>query len=132
MNAWVWWIVAAGVLAVAEVLTGGTLVLAMLAGVGSSALKVNLDLGHAQVTDDDPIMSIRQLGSNIVHLHLEDIKDRVHKHLLFGQGDIDFVGVRQALVDIGYQGPYVVDLFGLSDPVTTATEALASLRRVLG
>ena len=32
MDAWVWWIVAAGVLAVAEVLTGGTLVLLMLAG----------------------------------------------------------------------------------------------------
>lgn len=32
MDAWVWWIVAAGILAVAEVLTGGSLVLLMLAG----------------------------------------------------------------------------------------------------
>ena len=32
MDGWVWWIVAAGVLAVADVVTGGTLILIMIAG----------------------------------------------------------------------------------------------------
>lgn len=32
MDAWIWWIVAAGVLAVADVVTGGTLILLMIAG----------------------------------------------------------------------------------------------------
>jgi len=32
MDPWIWWIVAAGVLAVGEILTGGSLVLIMLAG----------------------------------------------------------------------------------------------------
>jgi membrane protein implicated in regulation of membrane protease activity len=32
MDGWVWWIVAAGVLAVADVFTGGTLILIMIAG----------------------------------------------------------------------------------------------------
>jgi membrane protein implicated in regulation of membrane protease activity len=32
MEPWVWWVVAAGVLAVAEILTGGTLILLMIAG----------------------------------------------------------------------------------------------------
>ena len=32
MDAWIWWIVAAGVLAVADLLTGGTLILLMIAG----------------------------------------------------------------------------------------------------
>lgn len=32
MEPWIWWIVAAGVLAVGEILTGGSLVLIMLAG----------------------------------------------------------------------------------------------------
>ena len=44
MDAWVWWIVAAGALAVAEVLTGGTLVLAMLAG-GAAAGGLTAALG---------------------------------------------------------------------------------------
>ena len=44
MDAWVWWIVAAGVLAVAEVLTGGSLVLLMLAG-GAAAGGLTAALG---------------------------------------------------------------------------------------
>jgi sugar phosphate isomerase/epimerase len=99
--------------------------------VGSPRLGVNLDIGHAQITDDDLVASIRQLGSTIVHLHLEDIKGRVHRHLPFGEGDIDFAAVRQALADIGYAGPYVVDLFGQEEgPSDVAASALEALRRL--
>lgn len=101
----------------------------LLDEVDSPRLGVNLDIGHAQITDDDLIASIHRLGKNIVHLHLEDIKDRVHKHLPFGQGDIDFVAVRRALEKIGYAGPYVVDLFGQdTSPVEVAALALRGLK----
>ena len=101
--------------------------------VGSPCLKVNLDIGHAQITDDDLIASILALGSDIAHLHLEDIRQRVHRHLLFGEGDIDLAAVRQALDRVGYEGPYVVDLFGPGmEPLRTAELALAGLRRHFG
>jgi sugar phosphate isomerase/epimerase len=103
----------------------------MLALVNSPALKVNFDVGHAQVTDDDPAASIRLLGSAIVHVHLEDIKDRVHRHLIFGDGDIDFVAMRQALSDVQFNGPLVVDLFGREDPVAAAQHAIAALQTAL-
>jgi sugar phosphate isomerase/epimerase len=105
--------------------------LAMIEAVGSPALKVNLDVGHAQITDDDVADSIRQLGSEIVHLHLEDIAGRVHRHLPFGAGDIDFGAIGQALDEVGYVGPYVVDLFGQDmDPIQVATDALTAMRRL--
>ena len=105
--------------------------MAMIEAVGSPALKVNLDVGHAQITDDDVAASIRTLGSAIAHLHLEDIAGRVHRHLPFGKGDIDFVAIRQALGEIGYGGPYVVDLFGQDmDPLQIAKDALAGMRRL--
>jgi membrane protein implicated in regulation of membrane protease activity len=44
MDAWVWWIVAAGVLAVADVVTGGTLILLMIAG-GAAAGSLASALG---------------------------------------------------------------------------------------
>ncbi|MFM7597903.1 MAG: NfeD family protein [Actinomycetota bacterium] len=44
MDAWVWWIVAAGILAVAEILTGGSLVLLMFAG-GAAAGGLSAALG---------------------------------------------------------------------------------------
>lgn len=112
------------------VVENGQEMLKMIEAVGSPRLKVNLDIGHAQVTDPDLIETILQLGPHIVHLHLEDIKDRVHKHLPFGEGDINFEAVRQALADIGYEGPYVVDLFGPGlDPLEAAKNALKALQR---
>jgi sugar phosphate isomerase/epimerase len=103
----------------------------MLQAVGSPRLKVNLDIGHAQVTDDDPAASIRQLGSAIVHLHLEDITGRVHRHLPLGEGDINFAAIRQALSDIGYAGPYVADLFGMDEaPRDVAARALPALHHL--
>ena len=111
-------------------LVGGSLeALDLIAAVGSTALKVNLDVGHAFITDDDLAESVRRLGSAIVHIHLEDIKGKVHRHLLPGEGDIDFRGLRKALDGVGYAGPYVADLFNLGDdPAATAGRCLAALR----
>jgi sugar phosphate isomerase/epimerase len=105
----------------------------MMAEVGSPRLRVNLDVGHAEVTDDDPAETIRWMGDALVHLHLEDIADRVHRHLPFGYGDIDFVSIRQALEEIGYGGPYVADLFGQeAPPGEVAERALAAMRARFG
>jgi sugar phosphate isomerase/epimerase len=105
--------------------------LAMIEAVGSPALKVNLDVGHAAITDSNLAHAVRLLGDQIVHLHLEDIAGRVHRHLPFGAGDIHFGAIRQALAEIGYSGPYVVDLFGQDmDPLQVAADALAAMRRI--
>ena len=97
--------------------------------VGSPNLKVNLDIGHAYITDPDLPGSIKRLGSAIVHAHIEDIKDKVHNHLELGQGDIDFAAMHGAFMGIGYDRYYTVDLFRLGDdPSGVATRTLAALR----
>ena len=101
----------------------------MIDEVNSPNLKVNLDIGHAYITDPDLNDSIKRLGDSIVHTHLEDIKDKVHNHLELGKGDIDFAEVHKAYMDIGYDGYYVVDLFRLGDdPTGVATRTLAALQ----
>jgi len=101
----------------------------MIDEVASPNLKVNLDVGHAYITDPDLPDSIRQLGGAIVHAHLEDIKDKIHNHLELGEGDIDFAAMMEAFEDIGYGGYYVVDLFRLGDdPSGVATRTLATLK----
>ena len=103
----------------------------MMDAVGSPNLKVNLDVGHAYITDSSLPDSIRRLGDAIVHTHIEDIKDKVHNHLELGQGDIDFAAMHQAFVEIGYDGYYVVDLFRLGDdPSGVAARSLAALQRM--
>ena len=105
----------------------------MIEQVASPRLCVNLDIGHAFLTDDDVDASIRMLGDRIVHLHLEDMASGVHRHLPFGQGEIDFAAVRAALEEIGYAGPYVIDLFGQDrPPEEVAAKALQGVRERFG
>ena len=101
----------------------------MIEAVGAPNLKVNLDVGHAYITDPSLPDSIKKLGSAIVHAHIEDIKDKVHSHLELGQGDIDFQAMHAAFKEIRYDGYYVVDLFRLGDdPSGVADRSLKALK----
>ena len=92
-------------------------------------LGANLDVGHAWCAGDDPAEAARTLGPHLKHLHLEDIKDRVHFHLIPGEGgEIDFAAIRKALDDIGYAGAAAVELYTYPDePDRAATEAFKAL-----
>lgn len=107
--------------------------LRLIDAVASPALGVNLDIGHAEVTEGDVPGTIGRLGERIVHTHLEDIAGRVHKHLIPGEGDIDFPAVFAAFERVGYRRMHTIDLFALGDRAAeVARQALAALRRILG
>ncbi len=96
----------------------------------SPALRINLDIGHACLTDDDLIETIRKAAKLIVHAHIDDMAGGAHRHLLPGTGEIDLPAVMTAFLEIGFRGPFVVDLFNL-DPKEAATPAMKEIRRSL-
>jgi len=94
---------------------------------------VNLDIGHAHITEPSAVAAIEQLRDTIAHVHIEDIAGKVHKHLVPGEGEIDFAGARGALDRIGYRGDYTVDMFALGDdPLLTAQQCFAAMQRWFG
>jgi sugar phosphate isomerase/epimerase len=97
-------------------------------------LGANLDVGHAWCAGDDPAEAVRLLAPRLKHLHLEDIKDRRHYHLIPGDGgEIDFAGIRRALDEVGYQGAAAVELYTYKDePDRAAREAHRYLARFFG
>jgi len=97
-------------------------------------LGANVDVGHAWCAGDDPAESIRRLGRRVKHLHLEDIKDRTHYHLIPGEGgEIDFPAVRRALDEIGYAGAAAVELYTYADePDRAAVGAYQALAPLFG
>ena len=73
--------------------------------------KLTLDIGHLHCQGETPIADyIRKYGEQIVNIHLEDMKAAVHEHLPFGEGEINFPPIFQALRDINYQGAIHVEL----------------------
>jgi protein FrlC len=91
----------------------------------------NFDVGHSAVAGENPADSVRVLGPYLSNVHLEDIKGRVHRHLLFGEGDIDFRALFAALRDIGYQGDLTPDLYPFKDePARALRESAEFLARM--
>jgi len=105
--------------------------LRLVEAVGSPALAVNLDIGHAEVTEGDVPGTIDRFGPLIVHTHIEDIAGRVHKHLVPGTGEIDYRAVFAAFDRVGYRGIHTIDLFGLGEKaIDTARRAVVALREI--
>jgi len=106
---------------------------ALLDEVDHPRLGANLDIGHAWCAGDDPAESVRVLADRLMHLHLEDIRDRRHFHLIPGLGEIDFRAVRRALDSVGYARAAAVELYTYPDePDRAATEALRVLAPIFG
>jgi fructoselysine 3-epimerase len=95
----------------------------------SSHFGLNLDIGHSHCMYEDIPSIIRECKSLLVHVHLEDIAGRQHKHLIPGEGDIDFAPIFQALSDIGYSGYVSLELQDHCDDPASA--AALSRERVL-
>ncbi len=94
---------------------------------------VNLDLGHAECEGEELGTTIESFGPRIWNIHLEDIRKRVHEHLVPGDGDIDFASVRRALDRIGYTGFVTLELYPYKDdPGGAGTRGLEYLRPIFG
>jgi L-ribulose-5-phosphate 3-epimerase len=51
-----------------------------------------------------PEQWIRELGKRIAKVHIKEYKKEKRFNYLLGEGEIDWPAVRQALLDVGYQG----------------------------
>ena len=83
----------------------------LLSSVDAASLRLTLDVGHLHCQGEVPIADhIRRWSSRLVNVHIEDMRGAVHEHLMFGEGEIDFPPVLDALAGVSYQGGIHVEL----------------------
>lgn len=94
---------------------------------------LTLDLGHLQCQQEMPATPHLERWQKVLwNIHLEDMRTKVHDHLMFGEGDIDFSEVFYGLHKIAYPLGVHVELSRHSHhAVETARRALAFLRPYL-
>jgi inosose dehydratase len=85
-----------------------------------------LDTGHLHYAGMDPVSTLRQYAERLDYLHFKDIDQAVFdqvlgEHITFfaacgkgvmcpiGQGVIDYQGLRELLIELGYQGYITVE-----------------------
>jgi L-ribulose-5-phosphate 3-epimerase len=80
-------------------------------GAAGESLGLTLDVGHLLCTGDTPVEeAIAAMGPFLVNVHLDDIRNGVHEHLMFGHGDLDLGEALRALQETGYRGVASVEL----------------------
>lgn len=99
------------------------------ARIGSPWMGLNCDIGHLYCVGESLPEAIRRLAASIDHVHIEDIAaNRVHHHLIPGDGAIHFAEVFTALREIGYNGWVTVELYPfIEDPDGAGQRALGAL-----
>jgi len=105
--------------------------LALAERMESPMFGLNLDVGHFYCVGEPLPAAIERLAPWTRHYHLEDIAaSRVHKHLIPGQGAIDFSETLAAIAATGYDGWLTVELYPyLDDPDAAGREARAYLQQ---
>ncbi|MBL7190592.1 sugar phosphate isomerase/epimerase [bacterium] len=95
-------------------------------------LKINLDIGHSYLTENDIFDDICKWSGIFVHTHIEDMKRSIHEHLIPGEGDLDFLKIFSIFRSIGYDGYFTIDLFDIFDnPESHARRAFKALETLL-
>ncbi len=83
----------------------------LLARIDSPLLRLTLDVGHLHCQGELPISQFIHLwSSRLVNVHIEDMRAGVHEHLMFGEGEMHFPPILEALGQIGYKGGIHVEL----------------------
>jgi sugar phosphate isomerase/epimerase len=73
--------------------------------------KLTLDIGHLHCQGELPLAEKITRGAPwLVNVHLEDMRRGVHEHLMFGEGEISFEPVLEALECARYAGGVHVEL----------------------
>ncbi|PIE35976.1 hypothetical protein CSA56_01960 [candidate division KSB3 bacterium] len=77
--------------------------------VGKDNLKALLDVGHAHRCGIAADAFIRDVGTELAHVHLKDTDGSCDFHLNLGEGVIDFAAVFAALCGIEYCGVMLIE-----------------------
>lgn len=94
--------------------------LALVETVSSPALKMNLDLYHAQIGEGNLIELIRRCGPQIGEIQVADVPGRMQP----GTGEINYRAIARTLREINYQGVVALEGWASGD----SSKALAQFR----
>jgi sugar phosphate isomerase/epimerase len=96
-------------------------------------VRLNFDIGHFYCVGEDPAEMIYKLCEYIEHFHLADIAtNRIHNHLIPGEGSINFRSVLKTIETIGYKGFVTVELYPYQhNPNEAAKRAYEYLYEIL-
>jgi sugar phosphate isomerase/epimerase len=104
----------------------------LLQWIDAPHLQLTLDVGHLWCQGELPIADyIARWSQRIVNVHIEDMRAGVHEHLMFGDGQMHFPPIIEALAKANYTGGLHVELSRHSHEAPTAAKRAFDFLRPL-
>jgi sugar phosphate isomerase/epimerase len=104
----------------------------LLQWIDAPHLQLTLDVGHLWCQGELPIADyIARWSQRIVNVHIEDMRAGVHEHLMFGEGQMHFPPIIEALAKANYKGGLHVELSRHSHEAPTAAKRAFDFLRPL-
>ena len=96
--------------------------------VGSEVVRICLDFCHANViTKGDPVGMIRALKGTYSNIHISDGNQVGSLHLPIGAGEIDIDACIKAVKETGFDGIWVLCMYGCAFPELSVKTAVSFL-----
>jgi sugar phosphate isomerase/epimerase len=93
-------------------------------------MDLTIDVGHVHcLAEGDIGERLRAWHSRLRNVHIEDMVEGVHEHLMFGDGTIDFPPIIRTLHEIAYSGGIHVELSRHSHMAVDALRASVAFLR---
>jgi sugar phosphate isomerase/epimerase len=97
---------------------------------GDGAPSLTLDIGHLYVNEaESPEALIARVVPHIAQVHLEDMRQGVHDHLVPGEGQVDFASTLQTLINTSFSGAVCFELSRSSHMAPDALKICAAVWR---
>ncbi len=97
--------------------------------VGSKGVGICLDFCHANViTNGDPVGMIKALEGTYSSIHIADGIQVSGLHLPIGEGEVDIDACMKAVKESGYDGVYVLCMYGCAFPELSLKTAVKFLK----
>jgi sugar phosphate isomerase/epimerase len=89
-------------------------ILELIENIGTKNLGILIDTGHTALSKLDLSDEVRKAGSLLhgLHCHDNDGKKDLHRVPVPGKGVIDWNDLFEALFDVHYKGPFMIEVFG--------------------
>ncbi len=74
-------------------------------------IKATLDVGHANTSKTLPAIYFKGIEKYIMNMHIHDNHGKIDEHNCLGEGVVDFKALFDACKMVGYNGPFILELF---------------------
>ena len=85
--------------------------IALIEAVGDPRFFLNLDIGHVCCSEEPFFPALARAIPYARHTHVEDIKGKIHRHEIPGDGDLDFRSILKLFQELKYPHYLSVELY---------------------